>query len=47
MVIEDARMDVCGLTETKWKGTCVREWDYGMGVCARVDEMRMRKQRKV
>ncbi len=36
--IVNARLDVCGMTETKWKGTCVREWECGMGVCAGVNE---------
>lgn len=30
--IEDARLDVCGMTETNLKGSCVREWEYGMGM---------------
>ena len=37
-VIEDAKIDVCGLTETKWKGTYVKDWECGLGVCAGVNE---------
>ena len=37
-VLEEAKVDICGLTETKWKGERVREWQYGLGICAGVRE---------
>ncbi len=40
----NARIDVCGLTETKWKGTYVKEWKCGMGVCAGVNENKRAKE---
>ncbi len=27
-------MDVCGLTETRWRGERVKQWEYGVGICA-------------
>ncbi len=37
-VLEDAKVDVCGLTETKWRGERVKQWEYGVGICAGVGE---------
>ncbi len=42
--IVNARLDVCGITETEWKGTCVKVWECGIGVCAGVNENERTKE---
>ncbi|WP_435326020.1 hypothetical protein, partial [Klebsiella pneumoniae] len=43
-VLEDAKVDICGMTETKWKGESVREWEYGVEICAGVNENERAKE---
>ncbi len=33
-VLEDAKVDVRGLTETKWRGERAKQREYGVGICA-------------
>ena len=43
-VLEDAKVDICGMTETKWKGVGMKEWEYGVGICAGVNENERAKE---